>query len=68
MIQQHLGASADPSEWQIAGIPPVGLVGEVLLTLVVCAVAFVLTWYFSRWASRDLEEGRGPEFLYGRRK
>jgi hypothetical protein len=65
MIQAHIGASADPSEWQIAGMAPVGLAGEVILTLMVCAVAFGLTWFFVKWADRDLRTGRGPLFLYG---
>jgi hypothetical protein len=67
MMPEHVGSSVDPSEWQIVGVPPVGIVGECLLTIVVIAVAFAVTWYFSRRASRDIETGRGPLFLYGRK-
>jgi hypothetical protein len=55
-------------EAMIVPKPPVGLIGSVILAMVLIAVAGVLTWLFVRWANRDLETGKGPLFLYGRRK
>ena len=59
---------ADPIPADIAGgivpKPPIGIVGSLVLTVVLIAAAAVLAWWFSRAASRDLAEGRGPLFLH----
>jgi hypothetical protein len=46
---------------------PVGLVGSILLTALLIAAAGWLSWLFVIWASRDLDRGNGPLFLYKER-
>lgn len=51
----------------ITPVAPVGLVGSLVLTGLLIAAAGWLSWLFVIWASRDLDRGDGPLFLYQER-
>ena len=52
----------------VTPMPEVGLAGSIILTVLLMMAAAALAWYFAKKGSKDLEDGKGPLFLYGRKR